>query len=86
MKHQKEWHTCDRCGREIKVKSISEFEFTGFGDYSTPSPIFEDGDVRGEIKEIHSNRLFPFGRTYDLCPKCRKDFERFMRNETDSRK
>ena len=51
------------------------------GDYFTPSPIFEDGNVRGEIKEIHSNILFPFGRTYDLCPKCRKDFERFMRND-----
>nr|DAZ48212.1 MAG TPA: acetyl-coA carboxylase zinc finger domain protein [Caudoviricetes sp.] len=20
MKHQKEWHTCDRCGAEIKFK------------------------------------------------------------------
>ena len=81
MKHQKEWRTCDRCGDEIKVKSISEFEFTVFGDYFTPSPIFEDGNVRGEIKEIHSSRLFPFGSTYDLCPKCRKDFEEFMRND-----
>ena len=30
MKHQKEWHTCDRCGAEIKVKSISEFEFMNY--------------------------------------------------------
>lgn len=81
MKHQKEWRACDRCGAEIKVKPISEFEFMAIGDYFTPSPIFEDGNVRGEIKEIHSNILFPFGRTYDLCPKCRKDFERFMKNE-----
>ena len=81
MKHQKEWLACDRCGAEIKVKPISEFEFMQICDYFTPSPIFEDGDVRGEIKEIHSNRLFPFGRTYDLCHKCRRDFERFMRNE-----
>ena len=81
MKHEKEWYTCDRCGREIKVNSISEFEFTGFGDYSTPCPIFEDGNIRGEIKEIHSSILFPFDRTYDLCPKCRKDFEEFMRND-----
>jgi len=81
MKHQKEWLTCDRCGEEIKVKPISEFEFMPIGDYFTPSPIFKDGNVRGEIKEIHSNILFPFGRTYDLCHKCRKDFERFMKNE-----
>ena len=80
MKHQKELRTCDRCGAEIKVKPISEFEFMPIGDYFTSSPIFEDGNVRGEIKEIHSNILFPFGRTYDLCPKCRKDFEEFMRN------
>ena len=82
MKHQKELHTCDRCGVEIKVKPISEFEFMPIGDYFTPSPIFEESDVRGEIKEIHSNILFPFGRTYDLCHKCRKDFERFMENDS----
>ena len=81
MKHKKEWRTCDRCGAEIKVKPISEFEFMPIGDYFTPSPIFEDGNVRGEIKEIHSSRLFPFGSTYDLCTKCRKDFEEFMRND-----
>ena len=52
--------------QEIKVKPISELEFMPIGDYFTPSPIFEDGNVRGEIKEIHSNRLFPFDRTYDL--------------------
>lgn len=83
MKYQKEWHTCDRCGEEINVKLISKFEFARLGDYSIPSPIFEDGNVRGEIKEIRSNKLFPFGRTYDLCPKCRKDFEEFMRNKAD---
>ena len=31
MKHQKEWYTCDRCGKEIKVgllcmKSMEDFE------------------------------------------------------------
>ena len=30
MKHQKEWCTCDRCGAEIKVKPISEFEFMNY--------------------------------------------------------
>jgi hypothetical protein len=60
VKHSKEWHACDRCGEEIKVKPISEFEFMPIGDYFTPSPIFEDGNVRGEIKEIHSNILLPY--------------------------
>ena len=27
-----------------------------------------------------------FNTTYDLCYKCMEDFERFMGNETDSRK
>lgn len=26
MKHQKEWHTCDRCGKEIMPKSWKDFE------------------------------------------------------------
>ena len=30
MKQQKEWSTCDRCGAEIKVKPISEFEFMNY--------------------------------------------------------
>ena len=77
MKHQKEWHTCDRCGAEIKVKPITELKFTRLGDYLTPSPIFEDGDIRGEI---HTCNLL-FWNRYDLCLKCRKDFVRFMRNE-----
>lgn len=33
MEHKKEWHTCDRCGAEIKVKPISELEFMPIGDY-----------------------------------------------------
>lgn len=77
MKHEKEWRTCDRCGSEIKIKPISQMRFARYGDYSTPSPIFEEGFIRGEI---HECKLF-FGQRYDLCPKCRKEFERFMKNE-----
>lgn len=76
MKHKKEWRTCDRCGLEIKVKPMTELKFTRLGDNLTPSPIFEDVDIRGEI---HTCKLL-FGERYDLCPKCRKDFVRFMKN------
>lgn len=54
MKHQKEWHTCDRCGSEIKKGILCGNSVTRNGILNT---------------------------TYDLCPKCMEDFERFMRNE-----
>ena len=31
MKHQKEWHTCDRCGKEIKKGLLCENEITRNG-------------------------------------------------------
>ena len=55
MKHEKEWRTCDRCGSEIKIKPVDQMRFTRYGDYSTPSPIFEEGFIRGEI---HTCKLF----------------------------
>lgn len=54
MKHQKEWHTCDRCGAEIKKGILCGNSVARNGILNT---------------------------TYDLCPKCMEDFERFMRNE-----
>ena len=75
MKHKNEWRTCDRCGSEIKIRPISQMKFTRLGDYCTPSPIFEDEYIRGEI---HTCKLF-FEHRYDLCPKCRKEFERWIK-------
>lgn len=43
MKNERQWRACDRCGKEIKVKPISEFEFMPIGDYFTPSPILKIG-------------------------------------------
>lgn len=31
MKHQKEWHTCDRCGKEIKVGLLATNSITRNG-------------------------------------------------------
>ena len=43
-----------------------------------------------ELSQIDSIRLKEYyvseTESIDLCPKCRKDFERFMKNEADSRK
>lgn len=54
MKHSKEWHTCDRCGAEIKKGILCGNSITKNGILNV---------------------------TYDLCPECMKDFERFMSNE-----
>ena len=65
MKHSKEWHTCDRCGAEINENERSMF-----------------------LKRVYRTsgllvRKYTFENVndFDLCPICRKDFERFMRNE-----
>lgn len=81
MKHQKEWHICDRCGAKISYRKINEIKYTGFGELSYPQPIFEDGDIVGEIEKIEKHRILSKTKILELCPKCRKDFERFMRNE-----
>ena len=65
MKHQKEWHTCDRCGVEINENERSMFL-----------------EIVYRISGLLV-RKYDYEKTnaFDLCPKCRKDFERFMRNE-----
>lgn len=31
MRHEKEWHTCDRCGAEIEDENRSELSKNGIG-------------------------------------------------------
>ena len=78
MKHSKEWHTCDRCGVEIKPISRNEMKYTRFGDCLEPRAIFPEESTRGELSSCE----LLFNHSYDLCHKCMKDFERFMRNES----
>lgn len=65
MKHQKEWYTCDRCGEQIKESETKRL-------YKRP--------FRIGIKFIdacnNSNE-----KCIDLCKKCSRDFERFVKNE-----
>lgn len=65
MIHEKEWHTCDRCGKEISF---------GLRSIISKKICYLDGICAGvdDSKEI---------KNFELCPKCRKDFERFMKNE-----
>ena len=98
MKHQKEWHTCDRCGAEIEIpkekkwydcitpyfREVKLKKSVSFDEYTTnicqkivlPEP---------KLSQIDSIRLKEYyvseTKSIDLCPKCRKDFEEFMRND-----
>ena len=91
MKHEKEWYTCDRCGEEIdmlpsqqhilrrKIASPTELKMMcdeKYGYLGDTHLITEDV-ISVTIVETHDVKT----RRFDLCPRCRKDFERFMRNE-----
>lgn len=79
MKHQKEWRTCDRCGAEIKFKPRQQLQYVQGGIYLEPVASFTEDEISCELhKTRFCGRL---KKTYELCPKCRKDFERFMKND-----
>lgn len=64
MKHEKQWHTCDRCGAEIEDENRSTF-------------LKKCYRIDGFFVEKYT---LCKAVNFDLCPKCRKDFERFMKN------
>ena len=76
MKHQKEWRTCDRCGVEI------EYNYSAVANIEVEKQSYGLG-ICGVIYKRKTQRE---SNSFELCPKCRRDFERFMSNETDSRK
>ena len=91
MKHEKEWYTCDRCGKEIDMlpsqqhilrrKIVRQIELEMMCDekygYVGNKDLITKDVVSVTIVETHDVKT----RRFDLCPKCRKDFERFMKNE-----
>ena len=91
MKHEKEWYTCDRCGKEIdqipsqkhilRRKIVSPIELEMMCDekygYVCNKDFITKDVVSVTIVETHDVKTIRF----DLCPKCRKDFEEFMRND-----
>lgn len=65
MEHKKEWCTCDRCGAEIEKWNLKRL-------YKRPYRLGEKCvDSCNQVREKY----------YHLCSKCRKDFERFMKND-----
>lgn len=95
MRHDKEWYTCDRCGDEIKEdicawkKACSYFQINNQSKKEIRvienEPYLEE---LGVVKKLSSIDAITIMRGYQkkqrelhLCSKCRKEFERFMRNE-----
>lgn len=96
MKHEKkEWYTCDRCGADIKeipyaagqrhILRRSIFNPTKLkmltadrNGYISDTQLISPEIVSAEIVEGY----FEKQKTIHLCGKCRKKFERFMRDES----
>ena len=53
MKHQKEWRTCDRCGKEIKVGLLCMNSITMNGILNKTYDLCND--CMGDFKEFMSN-------------------------------
>lgn len=49
MKHQKEWRTCDRCGKEITTETMGIINFSEYGTSPNEIPSFGLDDERGNI-------------------------------------
>lgn len=79
MKHQKEWRTCDRCGKEI-IRYDEKYAYIKTREVK---PLYETSIYTAEdlAKEAFPMVIWRDDTQYDLCPKCRKDFKRFMSNE-----
>lgn len=78
MKHQKEWHTCDRCGKEI-IRYDKEHAYIKTEEVE---PLHKEREYIAEdlAKEVLPMVIWIKNIQYDLCPKCRKEFKRFMKN------
>nr|DAI74346.1 MAG TPA: hypothetical protein [Caudoviricetes sp.]DAZ76231.1 MAG TPA: hypothetical protein [Caudoviricetes sp.] len=93
MKHIKECSTCDRCGAEIgkmpdflnyliPVKMPAHFRMDYFEKtgYIANERLLRNKMLSATIVVIHERK----SKEYELCPKCRKEFERWMKNEHGS--
>lgn len=97
MKHEKkEWYTCDRCGAGIKeipyaagqrhILRRSIFNPTELkmltadrNGYISDTQLISPEIVSAEIVERYCEKQ----KTIHLCGKCRKAFEKFMKNEVE---
>lgn len=98
MKHEEIYHTCDRCGKRME-HGISDmrhaiYQIRSNKPIELESKVSEKIAYIREhtLKKLEDNLLFEMEiivdcgikkKSYDLCPECRKEFERFMRNESN---
>lgn len=94
MKHEKEWYTCDRCGREIgdrfKIPTGAGFIRGFWKTFCKPAEletitaeksgyITDKRLIAPEIVGVDITEYYnEKRRTIHLCGKCRKAFERFF--------
>lgn len=70
--------------RTVNLKRATSFKeiFTEIKQGKIEPVVSRNGIENIVLEEYYCTKT----KQIDLCPKCREDFERFMRNETDSRK
>lgn len=88
MEHRNIYHTCDRCGKRIggNIRKLNFIRFFAKKpmDMCITSP---NGYVIREFMDKFSNEINVEIQTcgknenFQLCGECRRDFERFMKNE-----
>lgn len=79
MKHEKEWYTCDRCGKEIKIPKDTNGLLSSFEVFT--SPLFLAFPPLKHRNQKYLNKEF----RVDLCYSCHKKLDsmirEFLRNE-----
>lgn len=97
MKHEKEWITCDRCGKELK-NNIENFRWGSLVQTLTrrlnmdiQTVVTQSYISNVEVEKINKKLSVPEiaimtyrstkTKRMDLCADCRKAFEMFMGNE-----
>ncbi len=93
MRHieEREWYTCDRCGEYIKdVPSslpILPFRRTKLTNLSTTTASLDKylENLEPVLENVWSMDIIEYyfnkEKHYHLCGKCRKEFERWIKNE-----
>jgi predicted RNA-binding Zn-ribbon protein involved in translation (DUF1610 family) len=76
MKHIKEWNTCDRCGEKIKNTLIRK------GKMNIKTEV-QEGYHASNVLNDFEIILYTKEAQFELCPKCGKEFVRFMKNENN---
>lgn len=92
MRHEEIWYICDRCGEKIPYPCPT-FPYGIFRcnkilnlkakSYEARTYINEMNALLGtDLLEISTSSLYDIKENrIELCGKCRKDFEKFMKNK-----